>query len=138
MDIIIDYLINSKGEWTRQLDTQFPISFPYVRQSPLAKIWFQFICTRIYLEVNVSKINTLAATILYAILQNERICIGTWIYRSMICCVREKKIGSLFPHLVTALCKQAKVSMQRSKLFLQPSKNPIRVFGARQFVELHK
>ncbi|MBA0753893.1 hypothetical protein Gogos_020416 [Gossypium gossypioides] len=113
MDIIIHYLTKGKGEWTRQLDTEFPISFPYVRLSPMDKMWFQFICTHIYPKVNVSKINTLVATILYAILQNERICIGTWIYRSMICCVPEKKIGSLFPHLVTALCKQAKVSMKK-------------------------
>ncbi|MBA0560829.1 hypothetical protein Golob_017706, partial [Gossypium lobatum] len=27
MDIIIDYLTDGKGEWKRQLGTEFPISF---------------------------------------------------------------------------------------------------------------
>ncbi|MBA0746850.1 hypothetical protein Gogos_009331 [Gossypium gossypioides] len=118
MDIIIDYLTDGKGEWTRQLDTEFPISFPHVRLSLMAKMWFPFFFTRINPEVNVSKINTFVATMLYAILQKERICIGTLIYRSMIRCIRKKKIGLLFPHLVITLCKQEKVPMGRSELFL--------------------
>ncbi|KAK5836164.1 hypothetical protein PVK06_011920 [Gossypium arboreum] len=74
MDIIIDYLTDEKGEWTHQLDIEFPISFPH----------------------------------------KEEFCMGALIYRSMIRCVCEKKIGLLFPHLVIALWKQEKVPIGTS------------------------
>ncbi|KAH1032173.1 hypothetical protein J1N35_044347, partial [Gossypium stocksii] len=48
MDIIMDYLTKGKGEWTRKFNIEFPISFPHVRLSPMAKMWFQFICTHIH------------------------------------------------------------------------------------------
>lgn len=56
----------------------------------------------------------------------------------MIRCVHKKKIGLVFPHLVTALCKQAKAPMGRSKLFLQLSNNLIWDFNARKFINFLK
>ncbi|MBA0777911.1 hypothetical protein Gotri_005860 [Gossypium trilobum] len=34
MDIIIDYLTGGKGEWKRQFETEFPISFSRIRLTP--------------------------------------------------------------------------------------------------------
>ncbi|KAA3467138.1 hypothetical protein EPI10_002177 [Gossypium australe] len=57
--------------------------------------------------------------------QKEKICIGAQIYRSMIRCAREKKVGLIFPHIVMTLCKKEKVPMDRSDIWFKPSKNPI-------------
>ncbi|TYH91017.1 hypothetical protein ES332_A13G088400v1 [Gossypium tomentosum] len=75
--------------------------------------------------MNCSNITTFLAIMLHTTLQKEELCIETWIYRSMICYIHEEKVGLFFPHLITALCKKAKVPTGRSKWWLHPTMNTI-------------
>lgn len=82
----------------------------------------------------MSNIDTFQATFLYANLQKERICVGAWTCQSMIQCVRKHKFALLFPHLVIALYKHAKVLIGWFGRFLQPTKNPIQEPNVKHFV----
>ncbi|MBA0823476.1 hypothetical protein Goarm_020206, partial [Gossypium armourianum] len=50
--------------------------------------------------------------------KKEKVYVGTWIYKSMIPCIHEEKVGLLFPHLITTLWKMAKAPMGQSKRWL--------------------
>ncbi|TYH30787.1 hypothetical protein ES288_A01G122000v1 [Gossypium darwinii] len=119
MGDVINILTDGKGKWKCHLGIDFPISFSHEKLTLKARMWLKFINTRICPASDMSNINTFQETLLYAILNKERICVGTWIYRSMLLCVRKKKVKLLFSHLVTTLCK-------RSERYLQPIEHLIR------------
>lgn len=50
---------------------------------PIAKMWMEFLCTQIAPTLDVPNINTFLSLLLYAILQEKHVCIGTWIYENM-------------------------------------------------------
>ncbi|MBA0605362.1 hypothetical protein Godav_017948, partial [Gossypium davidsonii] len=54
---------------------------------PIAKIWIQFLCTRIARALNVFNVNTFRAVFLYVVLQKKQVFIGTWIYHCMKRCI---------------------------------------------------
>ncbi|KAH1072347.1 hypothetical protein J1N35_024675 [Gossypium stocksii] len=56
-----------------------------------ARMRLKFISTRICPATDMCNIDTFQMTLLYAILKKERICVGTWIYWSMLQCARENK-----------------------------------------------
>ncbi|MBA0613309.1 hypothetical protein Godav_013768 [Gossypium davidsonii] len=84
----------------RRPDTELPTNFNQAIMFPVAEMWMQLICTRITPALNVSNI-----------------CNDAFI---------TKKLGSSFPHLVTALCRNAKVPMENHKQFMKPTKILIR------------
>ncbi|TYG98600.1 hypothetical protein ES288_A10G130400v1 [Gossypium darwinii] len=123
---IVEVLTNGISGWKHHLRTDYRASFLKMEPSPKVSLKLQCISSRIFPVVDMSNINTFQATLLYAILQTGRIYVLRWIYRSMICCVRKAKVELLFPHLVTVLCKRAKVPIGHSRCVLQPIKNSIK------------
>ncbi|TYI06503.1 hypothetical protein ES332_A10G163800v1 [Gossypium tomentosum] len=111
--------------WKLHLRTNFPTSIPQEQLTPNAIMWLQFINTKVYLVANMCNIDMFQGTILHVILWKEKICVGTWIYQSMLFCVKKNKVELFFPHLVMALCKQAQVPIGKLECYLQPSKQPI-------------
>lgn len=125
MDNVINLLTDGKDEWKRHLGVDFPMSFSHEKLTSKARMWLKFINTQFCPASNMSNIDTFQATLLYAILKKERICVGTWIYWSMLQCTRKNEDQLLFPHLVIVLCRQEKVQTRQPGRFLQPTKFPI-------------
>ncbi|MBA0765589.1 hypothetical protein Gotri_014757 [Gossypium trilobum] len=75
------------------------------------KIWMKFICSRIWRTTDLFDISLLQSILVYVILQNKQICIGTCLYPKMIECVRNQAKGTFFPHLIMELCNRAGVPM---------------------------
>ncbi|MBA0637460.1 hypothetical protein Godav_000117 [Gossypium davidsonii] len=80
MDNIINYLTEGRGEWIYHPGTSTLTSFNQAIMFPNAKMWIQFVCTRIFTNLNLSNVNTCRAVLLYAILQKNQVCIGKWIH----------------------------------------------------------
>ncbi|MBA0730646.1 hypothetical protein Golax_026020 [Gossypium laxum] len=59
MDNIIIVLTEGRGEWKYCSGTNIPISFHKPFMFPEAKMWIQFVCTRIFHALNDSNVNTL-------------------------------------------------------------------------------
>ncbi|MBA0735454.1 hypothetical protein Gogos_019301 [Gossypium gossypioides] len=55
----------------------------------------------------------------------KQICVGTWIYKFMVRCVTRDETGVFFPHLVTDLCRAAKVPIKPLKPFHRPTTHVI-------------
>lgn len=104
---------------------------------PIAKIWMQFIFTRISFAFNMSNINAFWAILLYCILQRRQLCICKWIYKALFTCISEKKVKIFFPYLVTTLYKKAKVPMSTTKQFVKPTKSILRNSIYTKYVELN-
>ncbi|KAL1078387.1 hypothetical protein V6Z11_D10G156900 [Gossypium hirsutum] len=114
MDNIINFLTKGRGEWKYHASTNISVSFHQAIMFPEAKMWIQFVCTRIVLTLNVSNVNVFRVVLVYAIFQ-KKICVGKWIHQNMRRCISSQKVGVFFPHLVTALCKKAGVLMTSTK-----------------------
>ncbi|MBA0679438.1 hypothetical protein Goari_011204 [Gossypium aridum] len=71
MDSIINFFTKGKGEWKYHAGTNITVFFHQAIMFPEAKIWIQFVYTRIMPTLNVSNINTFRAVLLYAILQKK-------------------------------------------------------------------
>ncbi|MBA0809260.1 hypothetical protein Gohar_024930, partial [Gossypium harknessii] len=61
-----------------------------------------------------------------AISPDHVVCIGMWIYKSMIRCISGQMVGIFFLHLMMALCKKAKLPMAATKQFLKLTRSLIR------------
>lgn len=72
MDDVVKYLIEGRGIWNHRPNTEVLINFNQEIISPIAKIWKQFLCTRITPALNVSNVNTFWAILLYGILQKNK------------------------------------------------------------------
>ncbi|MBA0552348.1 hypothetical protein Golob_023169, partial [Gossypium lobatum] len=57
--------------------------------------------------------------------EKKQICVGTWIYKFMVRCVIRNETGVFFPHLVTDLCRAAKVPMKPLEPFHRPTTHVI-------------
>ncbi|MBA0787723.1 hypothetical protein Gotri_026238 [Gossypium trilobum] len=122
---ILKILKEGRGEWKHCPNTDIHTSFNQVIMFPYPKMWMNFLCTRIASALNVSNVNTFRVVLLYVVLQKKQVCIGTWIYNYMKIYITGQKVGVFFPHLVTALCKKARVPMTTTEQFMKPSKSLI-------------
>ncbi|MBA0879820.1 hypothetical protein Goshw_011357 [Gossypium schwendimanii] len=68
MDSIINFLAEGRGEWKYHAGTNVPICFHQAIMFLEAKMWIQFLCTRIVPTLNVSNVNSFRVVLLYAIL----------------------------------------------------------------------
>ncbi|MBA0844914.1 hypothetical protein Goarm_022992 [Gossypium armourianum] len=66
----------------------------------------------------------------------KKICLGRWIHQNMKRCISGQKVEVFFPHLVTTLCKKARVPMEDNEKFMKPTKSLIRDSIYTQYVEL--
>ncbi|MBA0688614.1 hypothetical protein Goari_006387 [Gossypium aridum] len=87
----INFLTKGSGEWKYRTCINIPVSFHQGVMFLEAKMWTQFVCTKIVLALNVSNVNTFRAVLLYAILQKKQVCIGKWIHQNMRRCVGSQK-----------------------------------------------
>ncbi|MBA0763090.1 hypothetical protein Gotri_012606 [Gossypium trilobum] len=67
MEDVMKYLTQGMGSWNYRQDTRLPTNFNQAIMFPVAKIWMQFIGTRIAPVLNVSNINVFQAILLYAL-----------------------------------------------------------------------
>ncbi|MBA0855845.1 hypothetical protein Goshw_019979, partial [Gossypium schwendimanii] len=61
MDNIVNYLTKGRGERNHRSDTEFPSKFNQEIMFPTAKMWMQFLCTKITPAMNISNVNTFRA-----------------------------------------------------------------------------
>ncbi|MBA0755585.1 hypothetical protein Gogos_005513 [Gossypium gossypioides] len=120
MEDVVKYLTQGRGSWNYRPETKLPMSFNQAIMFPVAKMWMQFIGTRIAPALNVSNVNVFRAFSLYGILQSKQFCVGCWIFREMKRCVQSEKAGLFFPYLVTGLCRQAEVPMSENNQLMKP------------------
>lgn len=76
MDGIIDYLVERRGKWTRKANTQVLLKFSTTIMFPMAKMWVQFVYTRLAPIHNASNITTYRTVMHYSILQKYKIYVG--------------------------------------------------------------
>ncbi|MFQ6622031.1 hypothetical protein Gotur_002604 [Gossypium turneri] len=88
--------------------------------TPIAKMWMKFVCSRIWLIIEMFDISQIQAIITYGILQKKKICIGTWIYKNMVDCMDKtintprKLLGDdLFKQFVLLQTKQKRGKEQK-------------------------
>ncbi|KAH1031833.1 hypothetical protein J1N35_044007 [Gossypium stocksii] len=111
MDSAINILTEGRDEWKYYVGTNILEYFHQAIMFSKAKMWIQFICTRIVPALNVFNVNTFRAVLLYAILQKKQVCVGKWIHQNMRRCISSHKVGVFFPCLVMVLCKKVGVPM---------------------------
>lgn len=58
MEEVIKFLTQGRGSWNYRPDTRSSSNFNQAVMFPVAKIWMQFLGTRIVLTLNVSNVNT--------------------------------------------------------------------------------
>lgn len=104
----------------------------------VAKMWIQFLCTRVAPVLNVSNVNTLRAVLLSVVFQKKQVCIGTWIYNNMKRCISGQKVGIFFPHLETTMCKRVDVQMMNTEHSIRPSRSIIGDTLYKQYIELRQ
>ncbi|KAH1063808.1 hypothetical protein J1N35_028795 [Gossypium stocksii] len=68
----------------------------------------------------------------------KQVCINTWIYHNMKRCINGQKVGVFFPHLVTALCKEVRISMTVTEQFIKQPKSIIRDSMYTQYIEIQR
>ncbi|MBA0866896.1 hypothetical protein Goshw_025429, partial [Gossypium schwendimanii] len=110
---ILRFLTEGKEMWTYRIGIVIPETFNQELMTPKAKMWMKFVCLRIWHITKMSKISLIQAIITYGILQKKQICIRTWIYKNMVKYMRNLGKGIFFPHLITKLCKRARVPIER-------------------------
>nr|KJB10459.1 hypothetical protein B456_001G202400 [Gossypium raimondii] len=125
VDYIILYLTEGKGEWEREVYTNLPISFNPILFTTLDKIWLHFLRMKVCPTSSSRIVNPFQDILLTAILQRKQIFIGTWIYKFMLRCVIRDDTGVFFPHLITDLCRAARVPIDPLKPFRQPTTHMI-------------
>ncbi|MBA0829556.1 hypothetical protein Goarm_014154, partial [Gossypium armourianum] len=76
MNWIINFLRQGHSEWTRQANNDVPLKFNHAIMYPTAKMWMQFISTRLFPTQNASNVTAFRAIMLYFILQKNEICVG--------------------------------------------------------------
>ncbi|KAB2022284.1 hypothetical protein ES319_D07G198600v1 [Gossypium barbadense] len=89
------------------------------------KIWLHFLRMKVCPTSSSRIVNPFQAILLTAILQRKQISIGTWIYKFMLRCVIRDDTGIFFPHLITDLCRAARVPIDPLKPFRQPTTHMI-------------
>ncbi|KAG4139274.1 hypothetical protein ERO13_D07G181400v2 [Gossypium hirsutum] len=89
------------------------------------KIWLHFLRMKVCPTFSSRIVNPFQAILLTAILQRKQISIGTWIYKFMLRCVIRDDTGIFFPHLITDLCRAARVPIDPLKPFRQPTTHMI-------------
>ncbi|MBA0803466.1 hypothetical protein Gohar_013675 [Gossypium harknessii] len=66
--------VKGKGSWNYRPDTELPTNFNQAIMFPIAKMWMQFIGTRIAHALDVSNVKVFRVVLLYGILQQKNLC----------------------------------------------------------------
>ena len=90
-------------------------SFPGQAMKKLAKIWHYFVCAKLQPTTNVSAVMKHRAALVYAIIEGMKIDIGLVIQNSIIHGFEAGIQGFPHPHLITELCKNARVKFNQKE-----------------------
>ncbi|MBA0786484.1 hypothetical protein Gotri_025459 [Gossypium trilobum] len=121
MDNIINFVTEGRGEWKYRAGTNILVSFPQAIMFPEAKMWIQFVCTRIVPTLNVSNVNAFRAFLLYAIFHKKQVYVGKWIHQNMGRCISSQK-DTLFQQYIELRAEQIKVwNKQQQEMITTPT-----------------
>nr|KJB33113.1 hypothetical protein B456_006G073100 [Gossypium raimondii] len=136
MEEVLRFLTKRKEVWTHQTGIEIPETLSQALMTLREKLWMKFVRLRIWPVADLSDISPIQAILVHTILQRKQICIGTWIYRNIIECVRNQAKGTFFPHLITELCKRARIPIERLDKKMNPPKKLVGDDLYKQFVIL--
>ncbi|KAK5825395.1 hypothetical protein PVK06_020225 [Gossypium arboreum] len=117
---ILRFLMEGKEMWTYRVGIVIPETFNQELMTPKAKMWVKFVYLRIWPIIELLEISPIQAIITYEILQKKQICIGTWIYKNMVDCIKNLGNAIFFPRLIIELCKRARVPIEQMDKTMNP------------------
>lgn len=138
IDEVLQFLTAGKELWTYRASTTIPETFNQELIMPKAKIWMKFVCSRICSTTYTSKICPIHAILMYGILKKKRICIRKWIYMNMVECAKNLGKRVFFLHLITEMCKKARVPMKQLDRTMDPLSRLLGVDMFAQFTLLQR
>ena len=109
-------LTQGQGVWRRHPSTDEFTTFQMHALTPLAKVWYNFLCVKIKLSLHLSTVTKDKAILLYAMTKGFQLDIGTVIERGLTELTQGRCTGALIhPSLITRLCHSDGVSMLDSE-----------------------
>ena len=101
--------------WRHPLTGEFT-TIPMTTVTPVAKVWYNFLCVKIKPSLHLITITKDKTILLYAMTKGFQFNIGTVIERGLIELTHGRCIGALInPSLITQLCHSVGVPMLGSK-----------------------
>ena len=105
-------LTQGQGVWKRQPSIGDFTNFQMHSLTPVAKVWYNFLCVKIKPTLHLSIVTKDKTILLYAMTQGFKIDIGSIIERGLIELTQGRCIGALIhPSLITQLCRLDGVPM---------------------------
>ena len=102
---LMQELTHSQGVWRRQLSTGDFTTFQMYSLTPMAKVWYNFLCVKIKPSMHLSTVTKDRAILLYAMTKGFQFDIGSVIERRLIESTQGRCMGALIhPSLITQLC----------------------------------
>ena len=105
-------LTQGQGVWKRQPSTSDFTNFQMHSLTPVAKVWYNFLCVKIKPTLHLSTVTKDKMILLYAMTQGFQFDIGSVIERRLIESIEGRCTGALIhPSPITQLCRLAEVPM---------------------------
>ena len=109
---LMQELIEGQGVWRRHPSTGEFTTFSMTALTPVAKVWYNFICVKIKPTLYLSTVKKDKTILLYAMTMGFQFDIGTVIERGLIESTHGRYTRALIhPSLITHLCRSAGVPM---------------------------
>ena len=109
-------LTHSQGVWRRQPSKSDFTTFHMYSLTPVAKVWYNFLCVKIKPSLHLSTIMKDRVILLYAMTTGLQFHIGSVIERGLIELTQGRCTGALLnPSLITRLCRLAEVQKLESE-----------------------
>ena len=109
-------LTHGQGVWRRQPSTGDFTTFQMHSLTPVAKVWYNFLCVKIKPTLPLSIVMKDKTILLYAMTKGFQFDIGSVIQRGLIESTQGRCTGALIhPSLITQLCRLAEVLMLDSE-----------------------
>ena len=98
--------------WRRHSSTGEFTTFMMTALTPVAKVWYNFLCVKIKPSLHLSTVTNDKTILFYAMTKGFQFDVGTVIERRLIESTHGRCTGALIhPSLITQLCQSAGVPM---------------------------
>ena len=115
-ECLMQKLTQGQGMWKRQPSTGDFTNFQMHSLTPVAKVWYNFLCIKIKPTLHLSTVTKDKMILLHAMTQGFQFDIGSIIERGLIESTQGLYTKALIhSSLITQLCRLAKVSMLNSE-----------------------
>ena len=109
-------LTQGQGVRRRHPSTHEFTTFPITALTPVAKVWYNFLCVKIKPSLHLNTMTKDKMILLYAMTKEFQFDIGTIIERGLMESTHGRCTGALIhPSLITELCRSAGVPMLDSE-----------------------